>query len=377
MNTPITRPLIPPPLSIETTGLGSRTVQDVLDHTHRNVLPTLSAPSYFNSQAQGKVFFAVENMSRHTADAGWQLTLGLQHAGYALAGYDLEINNSDVRDVIRKLRPGIAVLQDKREWDGRTANQRKNPDLPLIRFKRYTYLQEWDDLLKLTVLKDCQQRPKYHQKSAEEIGCHAWIVYYHPRIVKHLATYVRPEHLIRTVHSLEPSVVPDYQDRPDRVLLSGAISSAYPLRRLLLNSLSVLPNVKYQRHPGYHSRGCVTPDYLKLLSGFRVAICTSSRFGFSLRKHIEATAAGCIVITDLPTDDRMPFIDNNLVRVGAGVSDLAIRRLIKELYSKYDPERQEQFSLLAQTYYDWRNVGERLSSKIDHLRSIYNQTIED
>jgi hypothetical protein len=187
-----------------------------------------------------------------------------------------------------------------------------------------------------------------------------------------LAPYVRPEHLIRIYHSINQDEVPEYTpDDRKPCVISGAASNWYPLRVRIINNLRTLPHVEYRQHPGYHLRGSSTPEFLQYLSGFKVAICTSSKLGYALRKIIEATACGCAVITDLPLDDQLPKIDCNLIRVSPDISMTDLKQVIHKAVNNYDPQIQKLFADAACEYYDYRASGLRMMQSIENLRRGY------
>jgi hypothetical protein len=349
------------------------TVDDVISRLSRPSIAELPGPAYVRtvqSNAPGvtKVALAVASMKDHMTDEGWQIMQGLQEAGYLLAGHGLPYPITDVRHILGELRPSVMFVQDKREWAVQPGNFRD----PLACFINVGLLRDRQDIFKLTIIKDAQQNPTWHRESADEIGCHAWVTYYHPHIVHHLAPYVRPKHLIRTWHTIDAAVVPDFSsERPNGALLSGALSSAYQLRMRVAAVAGQLPSVTHLRHPGYHRRGCATPGFLRTLSSFKVALCTASRFGYALRKIVEATACGCLVITDLPADDVLPFIDENLIRVHPDVTVSALDGLLRSCYASYDPDRQRQFAERAKILYDYRAMGRLLNQQIDMLRWSY------
>lgn len=350
--------------------MNTRTVADVVNRLPKPFVDRLVQPSYTPSEEQREaVALAVESMKYHMTDEGWQIMLGLESAGYTLCGRRCTVDEVDVPRLLGQILPGIVVVQDKREWDVQPRDFRDTS----ARFTNVQELKSRPDVFKLTILKDSHQRPTYHRESADEIGCHAWIVYYHPTIVSHLAPYVRPEHLIRTYHTLDPAIVPAYSaERPLGCLISGAVSSAYPLRSLLVRKRQTLPRVDYVPHPGYHRDGCATPQYLQTLSRYKVAICTSSMYGYALRKIIEATACGCVVLTDLPTDEVLPEIDGNLVRIS--MEHLTyLPDILNRLYREYDPDRQRQFAEAARWFYDYRRMGSLLANDIETLRLNYNK----
>lgn len=315
---------------------------------------------------------AVSAMRNHTADAGWQLQIGLESAGYKLCGPGFDCDYQNTIEIVRRLQPSILIVQDKREWMGLTAGQHRNARS--MQFKNIHWLKERNDFFKMTVLKDAQQNPEFHADSANEMCAHGWITYYHPDIVKHVAPYVRKEHLVRTYHSVNANDVLEFSsDRKNRCIISGAISKAYPLRSALINPAIRLPKTDRKLHPGYHANGCCTPDFLKLLSTYKVAICTSSVYGYSLRKIIEAVCCGCIVITDLPECDQLPIINNELVRVESSFDAIKrIKELIPQLIADYDPERQQEIARRAIEFYDYRSTCKRLAIDIENLRREYN-----
>lgn len=334
---------------------------------HPSQFHPIVAPAYTGDSGKG-VGLAVESMKRHTTDEGWQLFEGLEYNGYTLYGRGLPNSNTNVREIISNAI-GVVVMQDKREWDVQQGNFRDDN----ARFHCVESLRGRTDLFKLTILKDAHQRQQYHRDSAAEIGCHAWIIYYHPKIIKHLAPYIRPEHLIRTYHSIDPTLVPEFSMRNQGgCLLSGAVSSAYPLRKRLLDWVSYLPQTTVMKHPGYQRDKCYTPDFLKVLSHYKVAICTSSVYGYSLRKIVEATACGCRVVTDLPLDDVLPLIDGNLVRVPANIAPQTMGTLLQQLYDTYDPKVQFAFAQQASEFYNFKASGLRLVQDIENLRASYS-----
>ena len=201
-----------------------RTVQNVIDSLKSPNVPELKSPDFSpipSSYGKLKLGLSVASMKDHMSNEGWQLFQGLEMAGYVIAGQGMlrldDLPSVNLSPLLKINQPGTVVLQDKREWD---VEKNKLANIS----ETYTHLdllKERNDIFKLTVLKDAHQSPEYHSQSAEEIDCHAWITYYHPRIVKHLAPFVRPQHLIRTTHSIDSEKVPEYNDCRLDGLLSG------------------------------------------------------------------------------------------------------------------------------------------------------------
>lgn len=365
----------------------SQTVAEVLARLPSPAVPRLPAPAYRpppGAERMARVGLAVASMQAHTSDEGWQLFEGLEMGaeGWTLAGHGLSTygghKNShtldwltDVPRILDWVQPAVALVQDAREWQGLTAGGPRGFN-HLESFTCVGALRERPDVFKLTVLKDAQARPDYHRAAADEIGCHAWVVYYHPAVVAHVAPYVRPGHLVRTYHSVDPAAVPAYTPHGRAgCLLSGAISGAYPLRTRLLREAARLPECSVLPHPGYRRDGCRTPEFLKALSRHKVAVCTASVYGYALRKLVEGVACGCVVVTDLPADEVLPEIDEVLVRIRPDTPTGVIADLLRGLYASYDPERQAHYAAKATAYYSFREAGRRLAADIEALRRGY------
>lgn len=337
-----------------------RTIQDVIDKLPKPDTPQLVAPNFVLTPNNNKTVFAIEAMKRHMTDEGWQIMQGLSCHGYILAGKDLEINSVNTKDILNNNKPGTVVVQDKREWD------------PESTFTSLDSLKKREDVFTLTILKDAHQKPKFHMQSADEIGCNAWIIYYHPKIVHHLAPYTRPQHLIRTYHSINPSILPLFGKDKEGSLVSGAMfSRVYPLRSNIFYNKTQLPKLECLKHPGYHRKGCRVKKYLITLNRYKVAICTSSIYGYVLHKIIEATAVGCRVLTDLPTDEILPEIEDNLYRIPTNLSIAGLKKALNHLYDTYDYDLQQERAKRAIEFYNTYSVCKRLSEDIENLRQNY------
>lgn len=316
-----------------------------------------------------RILFGCETFERHMTDEGHQLQTGLEAAGYELWGRYFANDETDVADILRRTRPAVAIMQDKREWDAASVACFDKT----ITFQNIAALAEAEETFRLTIVKDAHSDPPYHAEASREIGCHAWIVYYHPDIVCHLAPWVRRQHVIRTYHTLNRRHLPSWRPAADRrdVLVSGAATKAlYPFRSKIIARAN-LYRIDTLRHPGYHARGQQTAHFLHKLSQYKVSICTASRLAYSLRKLVESTAAGCIVITDLPPDDPLPAIDGNLVRVHPDIKMPELRDLIDSLLAGYDEERQRHFASAAADYYCHLRRGRELAEGIEQMRLRY------
>src|SRR5688572_14738878 len=110
------------------------TVDDVIAGLHESRHlpasggPPIPKPNYvpyaLSPREQGyAVGCAVKSMQKHMTDEGWQIFQGLESAGFVLHGYGLPYPQTHVPDILEYWQNEIdtLVLQDKREYEGRTA----------------------------------------------------------------------------------------------------------------------------------------------------------------------------------------------------------------------------------------------------------------
>jgi hypothetical protein len=340
-------------------------------HARRGELPAPRLDRARSASRPVNAMLAYEPFARHMTDEGHQMQQGLALAGYQLYGPGfLNRGSNDAGYVSYVSQCGTMIVQDQREWDSsRIGCFDKGRD-----FTGLPAVAERPDIFRVAVHKDAHQDPQYHKRSHETIQPHAWVHYYHPKIVKLLAPWMRERHMIRTWHTVDPGAVPEFSTtRPVSCVLSGSLSSYYPLRARLAQAANrgQLGDVLLVRHPGYGSRGSKTPAYLELLSTAKVAICTASALGYTLRKVVEATACGCRVISNIAVDDPYPHVDQNITRVPSDITVPDMRDVIELEVAAYDPRQQAQFAAVARTWYDYRTVGEHLAARITEARGNY------
>jgi hypothetical protein len=338
-------------------------------------LPRLPAPPYFSygggSLRTSRICLAVESFRRHMTDEGWQIQCGLREAGYELFGHELGDGLTNVETILGITSPSTVIIQDPREWDAST----DNCFVKAAQFHNAECLGNWKSTFKAVIFKDCHRDNEYYREKAKAYGVHAWILYYHPAIVAHCSPWVRPEHCIRMYHSVDGGIVPAFSSEGRRgTIISGAVGNkVYPLRTRLAAAVKHHKlDATLMHHPGYHARGSNTPSFLKTLANFKVSICTASVFGFALRKIIESTACGCRVVTDLPVDEVLPWIDGNLIRVNPTETTENIAEICREAEAGWDAGVQEDLAKLAIGYYDYRAVGWRLANDVEEMRVSYN-----
>lgn len=326
-------------------------------------------PRYDSNEQGSKAGLFVKSLERHITDEGVQLQNGLITQGYTPYGHGYGDSKTDIGDILLAAKPSTLFIQDKREWDrehpwGDFRDKRSH-------FTRSKLLQEVFNTFKVTMHKDTHARQGYNMEFANEVGLHAWLVYYHQNIIRATAPFVRAEHLIRIYHSIDMLAVPELTEERDGAVLSGAVSGAYPLRKRLINGRNELYKTKYLQHPGYTAGKNYSNDYLKTLVQHRVSICTTSKWGFALRKIIEAVVCGCVCITDLPVDDVLPVIDEGLVRVHPDSRPNQVSEIIQREHENYDQEYRIDLANRAMQFYDYRESARRMCEDIENLRRSY------
>lgn len=314
-----------------------------------------------------RLFLALRDYEKHTMNQGWLFQKGMEAAGYILVGKDFECPYRDGGQLAEAFEPAVAFVADKLDWDAAL-------DGCYDKQAHFTNLQGLGDesIFRIAMIHDSHRRWGIQRQMHEDLNPHAWVCYYHPDIVAVSQPWIRKEHILRTYHSLDPAEVPEFTLERIGCIASGArCKEIYPLRETASLAMCHMPEGKYLRHPGYGNRGSRTAEYLKVLSGFRVAICTASIYCFAVRKIIEATACGCIVITDLPAEEEMPNIDGNLHRVP---SDISVKDLIdaaRACEASYTIDRQYWFAEQAKEYYDYRRLYADLRQRIEKMRKDY------
>lgn len=338
-------------------------------------LARLPAPAFEPSPDRtDRLQLALKSFQRHMTSESWQLQLGLWMAGYYPVGRGFSASLTDVRQILRNHWPGTVFVADKREWDP----ARPGCFCKSAQFTNTELLADRPEIFRLTLIKDAHQDPHYHRQAHQQIGAHAWVTPYHPDVITYLCPWVRPEHLLRTYHPINYREVPTFcTTRVDAAILSGAMGQRiYPLRTRLRDAIQAgkLTQIDWLPHPGYGiAKGCQSSAYLSQLAPYKVAICTSSIFAYALRKLIEATVAGCHVITDLPEGERLPIVEENLTRVPLDSSPRQIQELVRHEAARWDLHRQRDLAKRAVEYYDWRRLYTHLAQQIEDLRSNYNE----
>jgi hypothetical protein len=301
-------------------------------------------------EAARGVMLAVASLRNHMTTEGWQLQAGLNVSGFP--NYFANPDN-DVKVILGRTQPRIVIIQDRREWFPGSVRGSVFSEA----FKNVqTAFVARPEIMRLTVFKDVASILDSQYDHHRILMPHLYITYYHPVIVAKSAPWVRAAQCIRTYHSIDAHTCPMVQatGHTPGTLLSGAMDPKYyPLRvaAMAWSQAGQIPELTVHPHPGYHAHGNATPDYLKLLTGYKVHLATASRFGFALRKIIESVACGCTPVTTLPVDEVLPEIDEALVRVPHNITPQDLRAVLVEAERAWDYDRANELAARAKRYY--------------------------
>jgi len=311
----------------------------------------------------------IKKYDYYTCDEISLLQEGLDKAGYAQAGRGAIFDDVDLVKLTDELRPEVLLMQERMYW-----KTHRHYDCPADAwFTGVLEVGRKPDLFRAVVYRDVCHCLYDNHLYHVEFNPHAYVVYYHPWIVRKLCPWILTEQMVRTHHSINPDDVPEFDpDRQGGTIITGAKGlPAYHLRTPLIDNVRFGRwgnDVTYVQHPGYDFEGSNAARYMKMLSGYRVAICTTSMFGFAVKKIIEATAAGCIVITDLPAFDSLGPIDDNLVRIPVNADHNYVRRLCVDTANHWDAKRQHGFACHAIQHFNHIDVAQRLAADLAEKR---------
>jgi hypothetical protein len=297
----------------------------------------------------------------HLSSEGDELQRGLEHAGWTLAGTGYDDGTRDVPALAARWKPSTVFVQDKRDWDPAMGAFRKD-----VGFFQLGMLAAHPEIFKLAVIKDAGSVIDYHRAFAEEIAADALVTYYHDWSVQAAAPWMERYPLIRTYHSVNADLISrlDLEGPRRRAIVSGALNArVYPLRESVFRHAADL-GCDAMRHPGYSNHGHQTPDYLRRIAGYRVSVATASRFGFALRKIIEAVAVGATPVTNLPGYDRLPVIDGALHRIPDDATLADVKAAIAGAADAWDLDERLEYARRACDFYDYRAIGRRLDALI-------------
>ena len=301
----------------------------------------------------------------HTTSEGNELQLGLEYSGaFILTGRGYGDECRDVPTLIERYSPKAIVISDPRDWYRGSGGSFGRRDL---HFERHECLRDHPEIFKCVVMKDAGTAVDFQSSFAQTITADALITYYHDKAVLPLSPWADAYKRIRIRHSIDADLVRriDMSKPRRRSVVTGAVSNTYPLRKLVFANAPLI-GVVSRRHPGYGASKCHTPDYLQMLAGFKTHVATCSSYNFALRKIIESVVVGCTPITNLPSWDVLPEIDDALVRIPTNSSVAEVRAAVDKAESQWNLEERMKWAKLAVDYYGYRSCGMRLAKDISN-----------
>lgn len=310
-----------------------------------------------------KVVFANAAYEKHMSNEGLQLEQGLAHHGWLLVGARHQIDMNDAREIINRLKPDIIFIQDPRDLFAENSGC----------FDKWTHIYNVDvlrnhpEIFKVVSFKDAATAIDYQRDFAARVGAHALATYYHERSVLAVSAWASQYRLLRHYHTVDTDDLNSFpfHTRRKPAIVSGHPSpDVYPLRNTVIRHAIAL-GVDVKKHFGWTNRGCDTPQYLRIISQYRVHIATCSKYRFALRKIIESVCCGCTTVTNLPKYDVLPVIDECLVRIPDKIDHLGeFRDMIHDLADTWDADRAWYWAQKAREYYDYRADARRLNDLI-------------
>lgn len=308
-------------------------------------------------------FFGLHSYDRHMTNEGWQFQDGMRQNGWHLMGPGFADSRSDIAAVLRDDRPERVFIQDHREW------HRGYPGAfdEAAHFDNHKALADHIGPV-ATLLKDAHQDVNYEQFHID-VGVTHVVHYYHEMAIEPHCPWLFDVtwgvKLIRTYHTVNlEEVVPPFEwpKRRDWCVSGARARKVYPLRHLI-KSIATAKGGTVLPHPGYNLSGWQTPVYLSQLTNYKVSVCTASRYQYLLRKIIESVAAGCTVITDLPAWDKVPDIEEGIVRMETP-DRAGFRRALERSLDEWTPGRAERLAHAAVKRFDYVTELARVNEEI-------------
>jgi hypothetical protein len=310
--------------------------------------------------------FHVAAFRNYASDTAWLLQHGLELEGFTPFGrrFPGEQDCTDMRAVCQRERPDVVFSEAWNTW---------NPEMPQpaskdIGFDNYDWLGSQPGIFRVTNHDDPWGHPEKHAEWHRRFRPDVILVRYEIARVLQIAPYVERSKLMRIHHSVTREYCrPVTAEGRDRVcLLSGASSERiYPMRARLWREVQQLPDWErtFTIRPHHHwsrTGGSAVPDYMRALAGFRVMFVGTSVFKVAFKKLYEGTAAGCIVVTNLPETDRVPVVEENLVRVSDDIGAADLRDLCEGLAARWDLDRQRDLARRVIDRYDYQSEAARI-----------------
>jgi len=335
--------------------------------------------------------FGFDYFRTYASDTAWILHKGLEAAGFELFGMGFGDDETDIQAVCEREKPDIVFVHSWDTWRPEAAGKRPAPadaggDVALT---GYRWLAEQPGILRVTQYADPRpERSAEHEEWQNEVfRPHVILCRYHLDNICELNPWLRRDALLRIWHSVTADYCAPVRDRKGIAIFAGcSLPAFYPVRHRLAAELAASPLAEERReghgpvytirphHKWARGTGPDVPAYMAHLAEHRVAVMTGARWHWALKKHWEATAAGCIVVTTAADADPLPWIDDNLVRIPDDIALDDLTDIVQGLAASWDIEKQRHFAREAVKHFDYRVEGCRIGAQ---LRAIWRERIAD
>lgn len=308
--------------------------------------------------------FGVEAFKDYASDTAYRIQAGLAAQGYTCFGkrFPGQQDCTDMRKVVEREWPDIVHVEDWNTWNPKM-RQKASLD---VEFTNWEWLGQQPDILRCTKHADPWHHAAEQKHFQQVFNPHAILVRYELDRVSRIAPYMKKDLLVRLYHTVTREFCQPIEERHKICLLSGALHGrVYPLRTRIWQEVKQLPGWEETftirpHHRWLHSGGSAVPDYMKALAQYKIAFVGCSVWLAAFKKHYEATAAGCIVVTNLPETDKVPIVDENLVRVPDDITVKELVELCKDLAGGWDLEKQRDLARRVIERYDYRVEAARI-----------------
>ena len=311
-----------------------------------------------------KIQFGVLAFSGYASDTINLLQKGFESRGYELfaRGASGKYNNHNVRSVCEKEKPDIVFFQAPNQW---------RPDLPQsinkhVGFINYKWLAQDKNIVKITQYCDpCSHQNVHQEWQLNELVPDMVLCRYDLDNVIGFNPWINKSTLFRAYHSVTREYCLPVVPRDKVAILAGALQrKIYPMRTRLYHEIVDRGDpwiFTIRRHHKYsRTSGSAVPGFMQALSEHRVSVVCTSDYRWALKKHFEATAAGCIVVTNLPESEKIPIIEENLVRVRSEIPVDELSYIVQSLARSWDLEKQRDLARRTIDRYDYRREAKRI-----------------
>jgi len=199
-------------------------------------------------------------------------------------------------------------------------------------------------------------------------------------IIKHTHSDIK---YIKTPHCIDPNkfkIIPNIKKDID-ILLYGNLSDFYPFRQRIFTLLKQ-SNISYGYlpHPGYikdtalHNDICIEQNLCELINKAKFTIVTCSKFEYLLKKYIEITMCGSIMIGNYPTKENNLYKDN-YIHIHEEMSDEDIIQKIQNgliMYNTIKDTYIDYCNKISNDNYTYKKGLELFEKAIDYIKKNIN-----